>query len=87
MMSDINLLAGKDPVGKSRIGSVVSLVACGLPVVLGVYGAQAIDSLGWSVTSVIAGFVSALLLMWLLGDRLPPSSMQFLSKESAQAKI
>jgi len=78
-MSDINLIAGKDPVGKSRIGHVLSLIACGMPVVLGVYGAQAMDSLAWSVASVIGGFVLALLLMWLLGDRLPPSPLQFIS--------
>jgi hypothetical protein len=85
-MSDINLLAGKDPVGKSRFVNVLSLIVSGMPVVLGVYGAQAIDSLGWSVASVIVGFVVALLLMWLLGDRFPSTPMQCLSKESAQSK-
>lgn len=86
-MSDINLLAGKDPVGKSRIGNVLSLIACGMPVFLGVYGAQAIDSFGWSVASVIVGFALALLFMWLLGDRMPPSPMQCHSVDSAQSKI
>ena len=85
-MSNISLLAGKDPVGKSRISNIISLIATGTPIVLGVYGAQAIESLGWSVASVIAGFVVALLLMWLLGDRFPSSPVQCLSKESVPSK-
>ena len=40
-----------------------------IPVIVGIFGAEAIESTVGSIVSVIIGFVVAMVLMWKLGQR------------------
>ena len=68
-MNDYSLIAGKDPIGPLCRRDVVNGILVALPVFLGVYGAQAIESSLWAAIAACAGLGISLLLMRVLGGR------------------
>ncbi len=68
-MSDHSLIAGKDHVGALSNRDVLNGILVGLPVFLGVYGADEVESRLVSVIIVGAGLLSSLVLMRVLGGR------------------
>ena len=68
-MNDHSLIAGKDHVGALTKRDVLNGILVGLPVFLGVYGANEVESRLVSVVLVGAGLFSSLVLMRVLGGR------------------
>lgn len=81
-MCEFNFIAGKNPVGKSKIGHALISLVIVFPLFSGIFEAHAIDSVEGSIASVVAGFVATLSLLWLLADRLPLSPIEFLGDHS-----
>ncbi len=68
-MNNLSLIAGKDPMGALSWRDVFNGVCVGLPVFLGVYGAEVMESTVSSAIAVGSGLILSLVLMRVLGGR------------------